>query len=257
MNDASREFREVKRILSNPAGDEKTDRQKRETERLGLHGSRDKKTNDGDRDRTGNRESESNITGRKTSLDDHSRHNTNARNDDDRKDPKRVRYDSDVRDKEGSKQPPSKLPVEEDYDSQALQEIEQFLAKTSTKPAGSATTSTTAGSVEGTSGKVALGATTASTTTTTASTNKEAVTATGEDEDDSDVLLLFEDEATIAAREALAAEEKRKKRAEIANKYNATATAVPATLASPVKPINTSSAAFDGKAVCYFLHCML
>ena len=148
VNDASRELREVKRILSNPTGDSKGDRDRRDNERGRSDSLKDGRDKD-NRERSRNDGSiQPNTTGRKTNYDDYNRHG--SRNDDDetRKEQKRMRQEGSFHDNTDYKdKPKDSTPSRSDstkvgkenngsaekaYDEKELAEIEQFLAKTAT-----------------------------------------------------------------------------------------------------------------------------
>lgn len=200
MNDSSREFREVKRILSTVGGEDRTgSRENRDT--------RDKRLSDN------NNKIEVDQIGRKKSYADYA----DSRNDDDRKNVKKVRSEGEFaasNKAEALKENKEKNGTtnksgldDEQYDEKALLDIEAFMSKTTKTESSNKDTNHI----------------------TTTSTDKAAEQTS--DAEDSDVLVLWEDEEEVARKEALAAEERRKKRLEIASKYTAAVPGPP--LASP------------------------
>ena len=147
VNDASRELREVKRILSNPTGDSKVDQDRRDNERGRSDSLKDGRDKD-NRERSRNDGTiQPNTTGRKTNYDDYNRHGSSRHDDDEaRKEQKRMRREGSFHDSAENKEKPkdstpargesskegkeNKGSAEKAYDEKELAEIEQFLAKT-------------------------------------------------------------------------------------------------------------------------------
>eukprot|EP01032_Pedospumella_encystans_P007858 gene7858-9370_t len=268
VNDASRELREVKRILSNPTGDSKGDRDRRDNERGRSDSLKDNRDKD-NRERSRNDGSiQPNTTGRKTNYDDYNRHG--SRNDDDetRKEQKRLRREGSFHDNTDYKDKPkdstpsrsdstkegkeNKGSAEKAYDEKELAEIEQFLAKTATvKPASNGSTKENGSKTEPTTpGK------SATTVTTSSKTEVETKSDKNTEEEEDEVDLVWEDEETVARKEEQAAEERRRKRLEIASKYNKDTNNVTSTSGSSkdggaaaavlTSPTKLAISAFDG-----------
>lgn len=218
MNDSSREFREVKRILSSVGGDDRSNRDRSRIQQS------DKGRDDLDH------------VGRKKNYGEYT---DNIRNDDDRKAVKKMRtegefstdkVDTHKENKEKNGVANKTEVDDEQYDDKALSEIEAFLNKTS-KAVDAQQTSTKVDkqATAGSKGNQTKGDT--KTDTTTAKNKGAAPDGEGSDED-VDVAVLWEDEEEVARREALAAEERRKKRLEIASKYAAATTTATNTTAA-------------------------